>query len=106
VGNQITQRMIQLPSGEILGGELDPNPLGLGFAKSGVSEDGSTLWYGIVGRSLVVKSVIPLVRGSTVGNPFSCSSIAGVLTSMATMNGVMPSGGLANCLRSTCVLGV
>jgi hypothetical protein len=36
VGNQITRWMTRLPSGEILGGEPDPNPLGLGFAESGV----------------------------------------------------------------------
>jgi hypothetical protein len=32
VGNQITRRMTWLPSGEIHGGELETNPLGLGSA--------------------------------------------------------------------------
>jgi hypothetical protein len=35
--------MIQLPSGENLGGEPDPNLLGLGFVESGVGEGGSVL---------------------------------------------------------------
>jgi hypothetical protein len=56
--------------------------------------------------NLIVGSAVPLVRGSTAGDPLSCSSIAWVLTSLATVNGVMPSGGLANRPRSTCVLGV
>jgi hypothetical protein len=50
LGNQITQRMIQLPSGESLGGEPDPNLLGLGFVDSGVSEGGFALWNDVVGR--------------------------------------------------------
>jgi hypothetical protein len=44
VGNQITRWMTQLPSGEILGGEPDPKPLGLGLVESGVGEGGSGLW--------------------------------------------------------------
>jgi hypothetical protein len=32
VGNRITRRMTRLPSGEIHGGELETNPLGLGSA--------------------------------------------------------------------------
>jgi hypothetical protein len=43
VGNRITRRMIQLPSGENLSGEPYPNPLGLGFVESGVGEGGSVL---------------------------------------------------------------
>jgi hypothetical protein len=49
---------------------------------------------------------VPLVRGSTTGDPLSCSFVAEVLTSPATMNGVTPSGGPANRPRSTCVLGM
>jgi hypothetical protein len=44
VGNRITQQMTRLPSGEILGGELGPNLLGLGFASSGVGDGGCGLW--------------------------------------------------------------
>jgi hypothetical protein len=106
VGNRITRRITRLPSDEILGGELDPNLLELGFVKFSVDEGGSALWYGIVGRSLIVRSVVPLVRGSTVGDPLSYSSVVGVLTNPATVNKVMPSGGLANRPWSTCVLGV
>jgi hypothetical protein len=36
--------MMQLPSGESRGGELDPDLLGLGFASSGVGDGGSSLW--------------------------------------------------------------
>jgi hypothetical protein len=106
VGNQITRWMTRLPSGEILGGEPDPNPLGLGFAESGVGEGGSALWYGVVSRSLIVRSVVPLVRGSIASDLLSCSSVAGFLISPITVNGVMPSGGSANRPRSTCVLGM
>jgi hypothetical protein len=98
--------MIRLLSGEILGGELDPNPLGLGFAESDIGEGGSALWYGVDGRSLIIRSTVPLVKGSTAGEPLSCSSVAGVLTSPTTVNGVMPSGGPTNHPKSTCVLGV
>jgi hypothetical protein len=106
LGNQITQRMIQLPSGESLGGEPDPNLLGLGFVDSGVSEGGSALWNDVVGRSVIERSAVPLVRGSTTGDPLLSSSVVGVLTSSATVNGVMPSGGPASRLRSTCALGM
>jgi hypothetical protein len=47
---------------------------------------------------------MPLVMGSTAGDPLP-SSIAGALTSLATVNGVTPSGGPANRLRLTCDLG-
>jgi hypothetical protein len=43
VVNRITWRMIRFLSGEILGSEPDPNPLGLGFAMSGVG-DGNLLY--------------------------------------------------------------
>jgi hypothetical protein len=43
VGNRITRWMVRLPSGEIRGGEPKPDPLGLGFVKSGVGKGGSTL---------------------------------------------------------------
>jgi hypothetical protein len=43
VGNQITRRMTWLLSGEIRGGESEPDPLGLGFAVSGVGDGGSAL---------------------------------------------------------------
>jgi hypothetical protein len=43
VGNRIIRQMTQLPNGEILGGEPDPNPLGLGFVEFGVGEGGSAL---------------------------------------------------------------
>jgi hypothetical protein len=36
--------MIQLPSGEIQGGDRDLDPLGLGFASSGGGDSGSSLW--------------------------------------------------------------
>jgi hypothetical protein len=36
--------MMWLPSGESLGGESDPNTLGLGFGSSGVGDGGSGLW--------------------------------------------------------------
>jgi hypothetical protein len=106
VGNQITRRMTRLPSREIHGGDLEPNPLGLGLASSGVGDGGSGRWKGVAGRPLIVRSTVPLVRGSTVSDPLSCSSVAGVLTSLTTVNGVMPSVGPANRPRSTCVLGV
>jgi hypothetical protein len=35
--------MMWLPSGESLGGEPDPNPLGLGFDSFGVGDRGSGL---------------------------------------------------------------
>jgi hypothetical protein len=44
VGNRISRRMMQLPSGESHGGELEPDPLGLGFASFGVDDGGSGLW--------------------------------------------------------------
>jgi hypothetical protein len=106
VGNWITQRMTWLPSGEILGNESDPNPLGLGFVESSVSEGGSALWNGVAGRSVIEISVVPLVRGSTASDPLLSSSIVGVLTSWATVNEVIPSGGPTNRPRSTCVLGM
>jgi hypothetical protein len=71
VGNQITRWMMRLPNGESHGSEPDPNPLGLGFAPSGVGDGGFALWYGIIGRSLIIRSAIPLVRGSTTGDPLS-----------------------------------
>jgi hypothetical protein len=106
VGNRITRWMTRMPSGEICGGEPKPNSLGLGFAVSSVGDGGSSLWYGVASRSPIMRSVIPLVRGSTAGDPLSCSSVAGVLISTATVNGVMPSGGPANHPRSTCDIGV
>jgi hypothetical protein len=98
--------MTRLPSGEIRGGEANPNPLGLMFAVSGVGDGGSAMWYGVAGRSLIVRSAVPLVQGFTAGDPLSSSSVVGVLLGLATMNGVMPSGGLTNRPRSTCDLGV
>jgi hypothetical protein len=44
VGNRITRRVIRLPSGDSRGCEPEPDPLGLGFASSGVSDGGSALW--------------------------------------------------------------
>jgi hypothetical protein len=70
VGNRITRRMTQLPSGDIHSGELEPNPLGLGLASSGVGDARSGLWKGVVGPSLIVRLVVPLVRGSTTDDPF------------------------------------
>jgi hypothetical protein len=97
--------MTRLPSGEICGSESEPNPLGLGFAVFGVGDGGSALWYGVAGRSLIVRSIIPCVTGSTVGASLSSSSDVGVLLGPGIMNGVMPSSGPANCPRSTCDLG-
>jgi hypothetical protein len=48
-----------------------------------------------------VVRVVLLVRGSIAGDPLPCS-IVGALTSLTTVNGVAPSGGLASRLRSTC----
>jgi hypothetical protein len=95
-----------LPIGEICGGEPEPNPLRLGFVMSSVGDGGSALWYGVADRSLIVRSAIPSVRGSTTSDPLSSSSVAGVLLGPATVNGVMPSGGPAINPRSTCVLGL
>jgi hypothetical protein len=44
VGNRITWRMMWLPSDESHTGELEPDPLGLGFASSGASDGGFSLW--------------------------------------------------------------
>jgi hypothetical protein len=44
VGNRITRWIMRLPSGESLGGEPDPNTLGLGFASSSVRDGGFGLW--------------------------------------------------------------
>jgi hypothetical protein len=106
VGNRITWQMMWLPSGESLGGELDPNPLGLGFVESDVGKGGSALWNGVVGWSVIERSTVPLVKGSTTDDPLLSSSVVGVLTSPATVNGVMPSGGPASRPRSTCILGM
>jgi hypothetical protein len=106
VGNRITRWMTRLPRGEICGGEPDPNPLGLGFIMSAVGDGGSSLWYGVAGQSLIMRSALPLVRGSIAGDPLSCSSVAGVILGPATMNGVMPSSGPASRPRSTCDLRV
>jgi hypothetical protein len=106
VGNRITRRMTWLPSGEIHSGDLESNLLGLGLASFDVGDGGSGRWKGVGTWSLIVRSDMPLVMGSTTGDPLSCSSVARVLTRLATMNGVMPSGGPANRPRSTCVLGV
>jgi hypothetical protein len=38
-------------------------------------------------------------------DPLSSYSVAGILLGPTTVNGVMPSGGPANCPRSTCDLG-
>jgi hypothetical protein len=43
VGNRITRLMMWLPSSESHGGEPEPDPLGLGFASSGVGDGGSGL---------------------------------------------------------------
>jgi hypothetical protein len=80
VGNRITR----LPSGEICGGEPEPNPVG--FVVSNVGDGGSTLWYGVADRSLIMRSVVPRVRGFTAGDPFSSSSsVVGVLLGPATL---------------------
>jgi hypothetical protein len=94
-----------LPSRESRGGEPEPDPLGLGFVMSDVGDGGSALGWGVAGRSLIMRSVVPRVRGSNANDPLS-SSVVGVLLCPVTMNGVMPSGGPANRPRSTCVLGL
>jgi hypothetical protein len=106
VGNRITRRMTRLPSGEICGGDPKPNPLGIGLASFGVGDGGSGWWKGVASRSLIVRSAVPLIRGSTTSDPLSCSSVTGVLLGAATVKGVMPSGGPTSCPRSTCDLGV
>jgi hypothetical protein len=98
--------MTWLPSGEIHGDELEPNPLGLGLASFGVCDGGSGRWKGVDGRSLIVRSAVPLVRGSTASDPLSCSSVVGVLLGAATVNGMMLVGGLASHPKLTCDLGV
>jgi hypothetical protein len=98
--------MTWLPSGEIHGGDPKSNLLGLGLASSSVDDGGSGRWKGVASQSLIVRSVVTLARGSTAGDPLSCSSVTGVLTSPTIVNGVMPSGGPTNRPRSTCVLGV
>jgi hypothetical protein len=94
--------MTQLLSGKILGGELEPDLLGLGFVMSSVGDGGSVRGWGVVGRSLIA---MPRIRGSTIGDPLS-SFVTGALLSLATMNAVMPSDGLTNRPKSTDVLGV
>jgi hypothetical protein len=79
VGNRIIRQMMHLPSGESLGDEPDPNPLALGFVESGVGEGGSALWNGVVSRSVIERSAVPLVKGSTTGDPFLSSYVVGVL---------------------------
>jgi hypothetical protein len=64
------------------------------------------MWNGVAGRSVIERSAMPLIRGSTAGDPLLSSSIVGFLTSPATVNEVKPSGGLANRPRSTCDLGM
>jgi hypothetical protein len=54
---------------------------------------------------MIVRSVVPRVRGSTAGDPLS-PSVAGALLGPATGNGVMPSDGLAKRPRSTDDVGV
>jgi hypothetical protein len=61
--------------------------------------------WGVAGQSLIVRSTVPRVRGSTVGEPLS-SSVVGVLLNPAIMNGVVPSSGPANRPTLTCVLGL
>jgi hypothetical protein len=67
--------MTRLPSGEIRGSEPEPNLLGLGFVVSSVGDGGSDLWYGLAGWSLIMKSAVPRVRGSTAGDPLSLSVV-------------------------------
>jgi hypothetical protein len=49
---------------------------------------------------------MPLVRGSTTGDPVPSSSVAVVLLGAATVNEVAPSGGLTSYQRLTCDLGM
>jgi hypothetical protein len=53
---------------------------------------------------VIERSIVPLLRGSTADDPLPCS-VAGALTSLATVNGVEPFGGLASRTRSTRNLG-
>jgi hypothetical protein len=50
---------------------------------------------GVAGRSVIKRSTVPLVRGSTTGDPLP-SSVVGALTGALTVNGVAPSGGLTS----------
>jgi hypothetical protein len=104
-GNRITQQMTRLPSGKSFGGEPEPDPLGLGFAVSGVGDGASARGWGVPDRSLIVRSVVPHVRGSTTGDPLP-PSFAGALLGSATVNGVMPSSGPAKRSSSTNDVGV
>jgi hypothetical protein len=63
--------MTRLPSGEICGGEPEPNLLELGFVVSGVGD-------AVVGRSLIMRSVVPRVRGSTASDPLSSLLLQGL----------------------------
>jgi hypothetical protein len=97
--------MTRLSSGEIRGGEPEPNLLWLRFAMSSVNDGGSDLWSGVAGWSLIARSVVPCIRGSIAGCPVS-SSVARVLLGLATVIGVLPSGGPANHPRLPCELGL
>jgi hypothetical protein len=105
VGNRITRRMMQLPSGESLDGEPDPSLLGIGFASSVLGTMDPVCGRGVADRLVIKRYIVPLVRGSTASDPLP-SSVAGALTSPATVNGVAPSGGPTSRLRLTCDLGV
>jgi hypothetical protein len=69
VGNWITRLMIQFHIGESRDGEPEPDPLGLGFASSGVGDGGSALWLGVADWSVIMRLAVPLVRGSTADDP-------------------------------------
>jgi hypothetical protein len=60
---------------------------------------------GVAGRLVIERSVVSLVKGSTADDPHP-SSVVGALTSPATVDGMVPSGGPASRPRSTCNLGV
>jgi hypothetical protein len=57
-------------------------------------------------RPVTERSAVPLVRGSTTGDPLPSSSVEVVLLDAATVNGVAPSDGLASRPRLTCDLGM
>jgi hypothetical protein len=111
--------MTRFPCGERLGGgELEPDPLGLGFLMSDVGDGGSSWVLGIPSRSLIVRLVMRRTSGSTTGDPPPLS-VAGILEASCcwlmpgvhqldptAANRVMPLDGPIKCQRSIALLGL
>jgi hypothetical protein len=96
--------------------ELDR--LGLGFLSTDVGDGGSSRVVGVPSRSLIMRLVVHQTSRSTTGDPpllsiagtpeASCSCLMPDVhqLDLATVNGVMPSGGLVKRSRSTDLFGV